>query len=323
MRKITFEYKEKASTTQTISEYRIKSSKNSYNSFETKKSNKNRFAFIIIALIILLVGIFLVVFFSYKNKNKNKESSKDDAIIEGTEAQNENEKSFEDPHIETEFKFTTKIKDLKRIFVNQKYKENTLIKGVKSEIFVDRKTNYDIFIISEEDSNEDTKNFYDKMYTAAITIASECFSTKDDNCVPQRLIDLSNTDTSDLEEIEEIDDLKDLQIPLCLFNITDNDVITSITCPKALSAGKKQSMILDLYFFRPPAIKRPEKEKGNITITKEIKNDFQYIRETNGGICDVENALNSFCTTDMNTTCQASGDGGHAAAPCAHAAESH
>ena len=59
---------------------------------------------------------------------------------------------------------------------------------------------------------------------------------------------------------------------------------------------------MDLYFFRPPGIKRTDKEELNITITKELIGNNLFIRETNGGICDIENSLASFCTTDMNTT---------------------
>ena len=103
-------------------------------------------------------------------------------------------------------------------------------------------------------------------------------------------------------------DFKDIPVPLCLFNITDNDVITSLTCPETLQISIKQNMILDLYFFRPPAIKRPDKEKGNITITKWIENNKHIIRETNGGICDIPDSFNSFCTTDMNTTTDQKGN---------------
>ena len=50
-------------------------------------------------------------------------------------------------------------------------------------------------------------------------------------------------------------------------------------------------IVLDLYFFRPPAVKRIN-----------IDDNKQIIREKNGGICDIENVFTSFCSTDMNTT---------------------
>ena len=77
----------------------------------------------------------------------------------------------------------------------------------------------------------------------------------------------------------------------------------SLTCHKSLSEFKKRMIVLDLYFFRPPAIKRLNKEENNITINEYNLNDGKkLIRETNGGICDIENAFSSFCTTEMNTT---------------------
>ena len=66
-------------------------------------------------------------------------------------------------------------------------------------------------------------------------------------------------------------------------------------------------MILDLYFFRPPAIKRPDKIGGNITINKWKEGDKFYIRELNGGICAITHSFNSLCTTDMNTTTDING----------------
>ena len=75
-----------------------------------------------------------------------------------------------------------------------------------------------------------------------------------------------------------------------------------------MSESKVNSIVLDLYFFRPPGIKRFDQKEGNITITKSKKGDNDLIRETNGGICDIESAFNSFCTTDMNTTKDSQGN---------------
>ena len=85
--------------------------------------------------------------------------------------------------------------------------------------------------------------------------------------------------------------------------MTDNDVITSLTSHKLIPEHKKRMIVLDLYFFRPPAIKRLNKEDSNITINYiNISDNKQIINEKNGGICDIENSFNSFCTTDMNIT---------------------
>ena len=180
-----------------------------------------------------------------------------------------------------------------------------LIDGEKANSFLTRITNYDIYIISEEDPDENNKLFYDKIYTCAISIHSECYGSTKDDCTPKNVVDLSTTARRNLDKtrkLQEINDLKDIPIPICLFNLTNNDVITSISCHNKFSNEKKKLLVLDLYFFRPPGIKRLTKEKTNSTIIRKTEGNKKYIREINGGICDIENAEYSFCTTDMNTT---------------------
>ena len=122
------------------------------------------------------------------------------------------------------------------------------------------------------------------------------------------MIGLPQATKKKLRYLEDIPDLKDAPLPLCLFNITDNHVITSMLCPESLNRNIRQAMILDLYFFRPPAIKRPDKENNNLTIVQETKNGKKYIRETNGGICDVPDSFESYCSTEMNTTTDLEGN---------------
>ena len=204
--------------------------------------------------------------------------------------------------MEKVYKINTNVNDLKRIYVNQRYYEDIKIAGTLTKRLVDRKTNYDIYVISETESDEETKYSYNKIYTCSISIASECLSTKDEYCLPKKLVDLIDQDYSNVRRLDEIESLENIPIPLCIFNMTDNNVILSIECHKNVSKSRVNSIVLDLYFFRPPGIKRINKEEGNITITTRTDGDYEYIRETNGGICDVENSIGTFCSTDMNTT---------------------
>ena len=210
--------------------------------------------------------------------------------------------------LETEFELNNKISEPYRVNVKQKYTEVTLTNGIKNNQFVGRDTNYEIFIINETNSSEETINYFNKTYTAAILISSECIDTKSDNCEPQQMIDLTKVTRRNLRALEEIPDLKDIPLPLCLFNMTDNDVITSMKCPETMPKNIRQNMILDLYFFRPPAIKRPDKKGNNVTIVKSMENGKNHINETNGGICDVSDPFSSFCTTEMNTTTDLDGN---------------
>ena len=118
----------------------------------------------------------------------------------------------------------------------------------------------------------------------------------------KKKVDLIDQDPSSVRNLEQKDDLANFPIPLCYFNLTDNNVITSISCHKDLSEEKINSIVLDLYFFRPPGVSRLDKENENITITTRKEGLNYVIRETNGGMCNINNAFNSICTTDINTT---------------------
>ena len=69
-------------------------------------------------------------------------------------------------------------------------------------------------------------------------------------------------------------------------------------------------MLLDLYFFRSPAIERKNKTRDNITISidDDDKNNRRHIREQNGGLCNIHNNWGSLCTTDMNITSDLEGN---------------
>lgn len=273
-----------------------------YEESQTKKpciTRNQLIILIVICSVILLSGIIIMSVFLAKKGGKGNNSPIKQEIFK-------NETISE--RLETEFEFNNKLREPYRIMVEQKYNEEAITNGIKTNQFVGRKTIYNIYILNETYSNDETYNFFNKTYTAAILISSHCIDTKNDDCEPQQMIDLTEATKRNLRTLENIPDLKDIPLPLCLFNITDNDVITSMLCPPALYKNIRQNMILDLYFFRPPAIKRPDKEANNVTITKETKDGKQFIRETNGGICDVPDSFESFCTTEMNTTTDLDGN---------------
>ena len=95
------------------------------------------FFFPILALLIL-GGIISFILLSKKNK-----------IISTNEYS-----AFGPIEMQTEYKITTNKNDLKRIYINQRYYEDINVEGALTKNFVDRKTNYDIYIISETESEE-------------------------------------------------------------------------------------------------------------------------------------------------------------------------
>ena len=263
----------------------------------------------IISIIIIGIIIYLVYYFIKENKKKKNsgEGEETDKISYITDLLTSPKIQLE--KIETEFSFKNEVDDYKRIYINQGYNETLLVNGKELKLFLERKTYYDIFIISEKEAESQYNHLYTTMYTAVIAIGKECISSINRNCEPNDYVDiLTKADIKALQSLKEVD-LNDLPIPLCIFNITDNDVITSITCPSSLDEGKIKNIVLDLYFFRPPAIKRPEKEENNVTIEiQQLENNKTFIKERNGGICDVDNPFNSFCSTEMNTTIDQKGN---------------
>ena len=211
---------------------------------------RNHKIFLFISAVIIVAVIIILVVFLTRDKP-------DPPCCQNPNPQ-------EPSKIETEFKFNNKLREPYYIFVNQNYTEEIMTQGTKTNQFYDRKTGYNIYILNETEATEETKNLYDKIYTAAILISNQCIDTKSNNCEPKSMLDLTTATRRNLRYLEEdIPDLKDIPIPLCLFNITDNDVILSMSCPESLQKSIRQAMILDLYFFRPPAIKRPAKEANN------------------------------------------------------------
>ena len=295
------------------SERKTKSEENSNisnipeNSDNSKK--KNIWIILSIAVPILIGGLIVLIVLLTRIRNKNQNHQDDGILVNDTktEADTYKEIKIEKKPLEMqiEYKINTNANDLKRIYVNQRYYEDLKINGILSKFFVDRKTNYDIYIISEIESDEETKNYYNKTYICSISISSECVSTEDEFCIPSKLVDLIDQDYSHVRVLEEAETLEDFPLPLCFFNMTDNNVITSIACHKNISESRVNSIVLDLYFFRPPGIKRLDR---GVIITTDKKDDKEIIREINEGPCDIENSIGSVCTTDMNTTKNLKGD---------------
>ena len=278
---------------------------------KTSIPSKRKLLIILIPIItVLLIGISVLLYFLLRPSSdppQEVNEPKSDIIIPGP-PHSENRK------LEKEFEILTIPGELKRVFVSQRSIEETKVKGVSILVDVLRKTNYNIYIMDEEEADEENKLFYSKLYTAAISIVSECNTINFDDCEPQKMVDLTEETKHNINGNARIlnneEDYKDLPIPLCLFKITDNNFITSITCPESFSKSKKNEILLDLYFFRPPAIERADKKNSNITITiKEDKNkNRKYIRETNGGTCNLYDNIGSSCTTDSNTTTDLEGN---------------
>ena len=214
----------------------------------------------------------------------------------------------EDKPLEKEFEILTEI-GLRKFRVRQNSLEENKIEGNLFRTNVTRITDYHLYTMKEEKANNQTKKYYNSTFLGAVAISAECYDSEGEGCIPHTLVDLSPEGQSrrrrrNIRMLTDSEELKKIPVALCLFNITDNNFILSMTCPEAFPATKRNEIILDLYFFKPPAIRRADKEKDGIKILIEDdnKNNRRHIRETNNGTCNVENNLGTICITDMNTT---------------------
>jgi hypothetical protein len=264
-----------------------------------KKNNKfecDQKKAIIIAIVIIVVLIMaLLGIFGPWDKIK----------IINTKTENDYQMTY--AQYKDELRFNTKVNDLKRITIIQKSDENIALDGLEIENRYLKITNCDIYIISKKESDELNKSSFNETYTASISISSQCLTKEEDNCEPKKLVDLMNTDNKNLRILEQINDLKDIPVPLCLFDITDTNIITSISCPESLPENIKNDIISYLNYFRPIASSSSNKiDEFNMTVNNGVK----YIQRNSQGLCDTDNMnnSNSFCNVDMNITKDSNGN---------------
>ena len=273
---------------------------------------KKPFIYFWIALIVaILIAVAVIVIIKLK---KPKEVAK----IQEEEVKPENEyepgpdtETFEEQaKIKKEFEILTKPGDLKQISVTQKSKEETKVNGQIITTEITRKTNYDVYFRSQEKAEGENQDYYSKMTSGVVSIRGECTSSTGDDCEPKPLLELTKVSNNSQRNVGALEDLKDIPLPVCFFNITDNHIITTLSCPESLSDIKRNEIILDLYFFRPPAAERADKENDNITliIEKDPNTNQTLIHEINGGLCNIFNNWGSQCTTDMKTVIDQKGN---------------
>ena len=204
-----------------------------------------------------------------------------------------------------ELSFKTKVNDIRRISIKQKINENMIIKGIEVPTKYLRKIEYDIYIISEKSADEKNKGSYNKIYTASISMARQCLSRDNEDCELKDFVNLLNNNKTNLSSLKEIKDLKDFPVALCLVNITDTNIITSILCPESLPENVKNELLSDLHYFRP-LVKISSKKTHEMGITTD--NNIKNIRKQSKGLCDITSNSPSFCNIDTNITKDSEGN---------------
>ena len=207
--------------------------------------------------------------------------------------------------VKNEFEMNTETGDVKLLSVKQRAKEETTFNSKKIGTDITRISNYAVYINSGEKPTAENKKYYSNMHSGIVAIESECTVVDGEDCEPKPLVDLSAKSNLRLLSSEN---LRDIPIPVCKFNITDNHIITTMICPESLPDNKRNEIILDLYFFRPPLAERVDKERDNIKLTETKEENKTKIHETNGGYCNIYNNWGSQCTTDMTTVLDEKGN---------------
>ena len=214
-----------------------KANKKKVNDKENTDQKRKKILYIVLPILgTLIIGgvIALIIIFTHKTPLQDIPIETDILSIDihtDKEGNDYNTEPMLGPlEMQTEYKIKTEEGDLKSIYINQRYYEDIKIDGAFSQNLVDRKTNYHIFVMKETNASKEESYFFNKTYLCAISISSECVSTSDEYCLPKKLVDLNDQDYSHVRNLDEIDSFENFPLPLCLFNLTDNNVITSITC---------------------------------------------------------------------------------------------
>ena len=260
-----------------------------------------------VGLIITLSAVLLIVFKPWKEDNNNNNNNGNGNNKDNTDDidNQENHYAININDYKNELAFKTKVNDLRRISVKEKSYENMIINGIEIKTEYLRNTHHDIYIISEIDADEENRGVYNKIFTGSISMVSQCLSKENEECELKQLVDLLNNNKKNLGSLKEIDDLKDIPIPLCLFNITDTNIITSIKCPESLPESIKNELLSDLYYFRPMAkLSSTKTHEMDVTTDGNIKN----IRKQSKGLCDMNSNSPSICNIDSNITKDSEGN---------------
>ena len=130
---------------------------------EVPKKKKNNRCPKLIIIISVIVGLVIAVIITTLALLLNKTKTPIDEGDGGKKIQ----KPPEQKELKKEFEIITNPGDLKRVSVVQTSIDETKLDGIPITTEIKRKTNYDIYIISESNSDEDNKLFYSKMYKAS------------------------------------------------------------------------------------------------------------------------------------------------------------
>ena len=126
-------------------------------------------------------------------------------------------------------KTKTKLK-LKRIKIASKSNENILVEGMNTTISLNKVIIYDISEYKQFTTGIENNT----IYTYSILLVNKCLNTK------KEIEDWEITGINNFRNLEKSKE----EPSICLFNITNNNIILSIKCPMYFSENQKSEIIL-------------------------------------------------------------------------------
>ena len=157
------------------------------------------------------------------NNNGNEDANNNNNNNNGNEDDKNDDNYINPPEVT--------LTEMKRLTINRNTEEDLLIEGMNTIVYLYKKNIYNISNYLEYDSSKG------KIYTYSILLLKSCLNTEREieNC------DITDEENSNLKNSE--------QIPLCLFNISDNKIILSVKCPNYLDENEKLNIISDLNYL--------------------------------------------------------------------------
>ena len=215
---------------------------------EPVKKKSIKIIFIIVPIVLILIGVVIAIYFLFIKKTNAEISTNCDVNSDSPQndpLDNKNDNKEDDTdNIETEPTERIIIIEnpkFQRITIDKKSKDNILVEGMNETIYLYKKNIYDVYNYKEYGPGNENGINYSKKFTYSILLMKRCLNTENeiDNC------ELEENDPDTRNLILRNLDNNENNIPLCLINKTDEDIILSVKCSKTFDEDIKLEIISD------------------------------------------------------------------------------
>ena len=167
-----------------------------------------------------------------------------------------------------------------------KYKEKVTIKdnNLSSNSLI--KAKFDIYVLSEIQETE--KDLYSSKITTSIAINSYCNNIEGRDCELEQFLDLTyKDDENNLRQLDESENIEEVDLPICLIEHTETNLIISVSCSRTLEQQSKNLIISAFKCIKPSTINGNHKNETLSGSTINEENNKIYINSFSK-YCDEE-----------------------------------